>query len=139
MTLISSRIQNFKCFLKIIDRINLLKFQRSKTIYIGNLSNLSTEKQIYEIFYHFCDIKKIIIGLDKVNQTPCGFCFIQFYNLSDMLSVIKYISGNKTTHDILQVDFDRGFFIGRQKSKSRIEIKSNYKFLSIIGNKILFF
>lgn len=48
----------------------------STTIYVGNLSFFTTEEQIYEVFSHVGEIKKIVMGLDKNNKTPCGFCFV---------------------------------------------------------------
>jgi nuclear cap-binding protein subunit 2 len=50
---------------------------KSSTIYVGNLSFYTTEEQIYELFSKCGDIKRIIMGLDRNNKTPCGFCFVE--------------------------------------------------------------
>ena len=50
----------------------------SATLYIGNLSFYTTEEQIHELFSRCGDIKRIIMGLDKVKKTPCGFCFVEY-------------------------------------------------------------
>jgi nuclear cap-binding protein subunit 2 len=53
------------------------KLLQSTTLYVGNLSFFTTEEQIYELFSRVGDIKRIIMGLDKVRKTPCKFkiCF----------------------------------------------------------------
>lgn len=51
----------------------------STTLYIGNLSFYTREEQIYEVFSKCGAIEKIVMGLDKVNKTPCGFAFVVFY------------------------------------------------------------
>lgn len=54
------------------------KLERSSTLYVGNLSFYTTEEQIQELFSRAGDLKRIIMGLDKVKKTPCGFCFIEY-------------------------------------------------------------
>ncbi|KAB0395344.1 hypothetical protein E2I00_014937 [Balaenoptera physalus] len=57
------------------EQENLLK--KSCTLYVGNLSFYTTEEQIYELFSKSGDIKKIIMGLDKMKKTAYGFCFVE--------------------------------------------------------------
>ena len=52
--------------------------ETSCTLYVGNLSFYTTEEQIYELFSRAGDLKRIVMGLDKVKKTPCGFCFIEY-------------------------------------------------------------
>jgi nuclear cap-binding protein subunit 2 len=40
-------------------------------------SFFTTEEQIYELFSRVGDIKRIIMGLDRNQKTPCGFCFVE--------------------------------------------------------------
>lgn len=49
----------------------------SATVYVGNLSFFTTEEQILELFSRTGDVKRIIMGLDRNNKTPCGFCFVE--------------------------------------------------------------
>lgn len=58
------------------DQEKLLK--QSTTLYVGNLSFYTTEEQVYELFSKSGDVKRIIIGLDKVKKTACGFCFVEY-------------------------------------------------------------
>ncbi|MBN3319726.1 NCBP2 protein, partial [Atractosteus spatula] len=50
----------------------------SNTLYVGNLSFYTTEEQVYELFSKSGDVKRIIMGLDKVKKTACGFCFVEY-------------------------------------------------------------
>jgi nuclear cap-binding protein subunit 2 len=52
----------------------------STTLYIGNLSYFTTETQIYDLFSRCGEVKRIIMGLNKQTKTPCGFCFVEYYN-----------------------------------------------------------
>ena len=52
--------------------------ETSCTLYVGNLSFYTTEEQIYELFARAGDLKRIVMGLDKVKKTPCGFCFVEY-------------------------------------------------------------
>ncbi|KAF7237435.1 Nuclear cap-binding protein subunit 2 [Varanus komodoensis] len=52
--------------------------KNSCTLYVGNLSFYTTEEQIHELFSKCGDIKRIVMGLDNVKKTPCGFCFVEY-------------------------------------------------------------
>lgn len=52
--------------------------KNSCTLYVGNLSFYTTEEQIHELFSKCGDVKRIVMGLDKVKKTPCGFCFVEY-------------------------------------------------------------
>ena len=54
------------------------KLESSSTLYVGNLSFYTTEEQIHELFSRAGDLKRIVMGLDKVKKTPCGFCFVEY-------------------------------------------------------------
>lgn len=54
------------------------KLLTSTTLYVGNLSFFTTEEQIHELFSRAGDVKRIIMGLDKVNKTPCKVFINQF-------------------------------------------------------------
>lgn len=45
-----------------------------------------TGVQVHELFSKSGDVKRIIIGLDKVKKTACGFCFVE-YPLVHFLSI----------------------------------------------------
>jgi hypothetical protein len=49
----------------------------STTLYVGNLSFYTTEEQIHEYFRRCGPVKRVIMGLNKNDKTPCGFCFVE--------------------------------------------------------------
>jgi len=50
----------------------------SRVIYVGNLSFYTTEDQIYALFSKCGAIERVIMGLNRVTKTPCGFCFVMY-------------------------------------------------------------
>ena len=60
---------------------------------MGNLSFYTTEEQVYELFSRCGEIKRIIMGLDRVKKTPCGFCFVEYFSRGDAEDCLKYVSG----------------------------------------------
>lgn len=54
------------------------------------------------------------MGLDRHHKTPCGFCFVEYYNHQDALDCMKYIGGTKLDERIIRTDLDPGFQEGRQ-------------------------
>ena len=55
------------------------RLRQSSTLYVGNLAFFTSEEQIYDLFGRAGDIKRVIMGLDKVRRTPCGFCFVEYF------------------------------------------------------------
>nr|GMD54514.1 vesicle-associated membrane protein 727 [Ipomoea batatas] len=66
-------------------------------------------EQVYESFSCAGEIKKIVMGLDKINRTPCDFCFVMYYSRDDTEDLVKYISGTILDDRPIRVDFDWGF------------------------------
>ena len=60
------------------------------------------------------EIKRLVMGLDRFHKTPCGFCFVEYYNHQDALDCMKYIGGTKLDERIIRTDLDPGFQEGRQ-------------------------
>lgn len=85
----------------------------SSTLYIGNLSFYTTEEQIYELFSRAGEVRRIVMGLDRYNRTPCGFCFVEYYSpplqfqqfcfLFTFLLLIKYIYSVHTVYMFVNV------------------------------------
>ncbi|KAJ8663843.1 hypothetical protein O0I10_000117 [Lichtheimia ornata] len=99
------------------------------TLYVGNLSFYTTEEQIYELFSKCGEIKRIIMGLDRNNKTPCGFCFVEYYHRADALDCMKYINGTKLDERIIRCDLDPGFKEGRQFGRGRSggQVRDEYR------------
>ncbi|TGO16980.1 hypothetical protein BTUL_0022g00820 [Botrytis tulipae] len=99
------------------------------TLYVGNLSFYTTEEQIHELFAKCGEIKRLIMGLDRFNKTPCGFCFVEYYTHQDALDCMKYIGGTKLDERIIRTDLDPGFQEGRQygRGKSGGQVRDEYR------------
>uniref|UniRef100_A0A0A9WJM4 Nuclear cap-binding protein subunit 2 n=1 Tax=Lygus hesperus TaxID=30085 RepID=A0A0A9WJM4_LYGHE len=101
----------------------------SATIYVGNLSFYTTEEQIYELFSKCGDIKRIIMGLDKYKKTPCGFCFVEYYQRADADACMRFVNGTRLDDRIIRTDWDAGFIEGRQygRGKSGGQVRDEYR------------
>ena len=77
-----------------------------------NLSSLVSIRQVGHI-------DKVIMGLDKNNNTPCGFCFVIYYTREESERCVKYINGTVLDDRIVRVDHDWGFQEGRQWGRGR--------------------
>ncbi|KAH7349883.1 nuclear cap-binding protein subunit 2 [Plectosphaerella cucumerina] len=101
----------------------------SSTLYVGNLSFYTTEEQVYELFSKCGEIKRLVMGLDRFNKTPCGFCFVEYYTHQDALDCMKYIGGTKLDERVIRTDLDPGFEEGRQygRGKSGGQVRDEYR------------
>lgn len=86
----------------------------STTLYIGNLSFYTREEQIYEVFSKVGHVERIVVGLDKVQKTPCGFAFVIFYTRQEAAAAVRYLNGTVLDERPIRVDHDWGFVDGRQ-------------------------
>ncbi|KAL9064156.1 MAG: hypothetical protein Q9157_007935 [Trypethelium eluteriae] len=103
--------------------------KNATTLYVGNLSFYTTEEQIHELFAKCGEIKRLIMGLDRFQKTPCGFCFVEYYNHQDALDCMKYIGGTKLDERLIRTDLDEGFSEGRQygRGKSGGQVRDEYR------------
>ncbi|XP_075717824.1 nuclear cap-binding protein subunit 2 [Rhinoderma darwinii] len=103
--------------------------KQSCTLYVGNLSFYTTEEQIYELFSKSGDVKKIIMGLDKVKKTACGFCFVEYYTRADTEHAMRFINTTRLDDRIIRTDWDAGFIEGRQygRGKSGGQVRDEYR------------
>lgn len=74
-------------------------------------------------------IKRIIMGLDRNNKTPCGFAFVEYYLHSEAVSCMRYISGTKLDERIIRCDLDPGYKEGRQfgRGKSGGQVRDEFR------------
>ena len=105
------------------------KLKDATTLYVGNLSFYTTEEQIYELFGKCGEIKRLVMGLDRFNKTPCGFCFVEYYTHQDALDCMKYIGGTKLDERVIRTDLDEGFSEGRQYGRGRSggQVRDEYR------------
>eukprot|EP01094_Clydonella_sp_ATCC50884_P023377 TRINITY_DN5584_c0_g1_i1.p1 TRINITY_DN5584_c0_g1~~TRINITY_DN5584_c0_g1_i1.p1 ORF type:complete len:205 (-),score=68.89 TRINITY_DN5584_c0_g1_i1:304-918(-) len=101
----------------------------STTLYVGNLSFFTREEQIFELFSTCGELKQIIMGLDRHSRTPCGFCFVEYYERSDAQKCVYYINGSRLDDRVIRVDWDAGFKEGRQfgRGKGGGQVRDEYR------------
>ncbi|XP_026572452.1 nuclear cap-binding protein subunit 2-like [Pseudonaja textilis] len=101
----------------------------STTLYVGNLSFYTTEEQIQELFSKCGDVKRIIMGLDKKEKTPCGFCFVEYYTRAEAEHAMRFISGTRLDDRLIRTDWDVGFTEGRQYGRGRSggQVRDEYR------------
>ncbi|ETN39445.1 nuclear cap-binding protein subunit 2 [Cyphellophora europaea CBS 101466] len=93
--------------------------RNATTLYVGNLSFYTTEEQIHELFSKCGEVKRLVMGLDRFQKTPCGFCFVEYYTHQDAVDCMKYIGGTKLDERLIRCDLDPGFEEGRQYGRGR--------------------
>ena len=91
----------------------------SSTLYVGNLAFTTRTAQVRALFRWVGPIQQIHMGLDRHKKTPCGFCFVQYYERSDALAAIANLSGTKLDGRVIRVELDAGFHPGRQYGRGR--------------------
>ena len=95
------------------------KLKESCTLYIGNLSNYTKEEQIYELFAYCGKVKRVVMGLDRYKKTPCGFCFVEYFNHTDAARAVNCLNATQLENKIIRADWDIGFKEGRQYGRGR--------------------
>lgn len=56
------------------------------------------------------DVKRVIMGLDRFKKTPCGFCFVEYYERLDAEHSMAWVNGTKLDDRIIRTDWDAGEF-----------------------------
>ena len=92
---------------------------RTSTLYVGNLSFYTSEEQIHALFSKCGPVKRIVMGLDRNNKTPCGFCFVEYFDRKGALLCKKFLDGTKLDDRFVRIDLDPGFREGRQFGRGR--------------------
>jgi len=88
--------------------------QSSKTLYIGNLTFATRSSHLDALFSMIGPVAAIIMGLDRIQKTPCGFAFVEYVRRKDALNAVSYLSGTKLDGRPIRVELDAGFKPGRQ-------------------------
>ena len=95
------------------------KISNTATIYVGNLSCHTREENLWNLFFKIGKVKRIIMGLNRFNLTPCGFCFLEFFNFIDAQKCIFYLDGFELDNRKIKIDLDDGFSDGRQFGRGK--------------------
>jgi len=69
---------------------------------------------------HRCgEVKRIIMGLDRFQKTPCGFCFVEYQTHQQACDCMRFINGTKLDERLVRTDLDPGFKEGRRYGRGR--------------------
>ena len=112
-------IEEISPYYKYKENIDKDKLKTSSTIYIGNLSFHTTETQLYQLFSFCGKIKRVIMGLNRLNRKPCGFAFIEYMDKESAKLAKATLTGTLLDRKLIRVDVDIGFEEGRQYGKGK--------------------
>jgi nuclear cap-binding protein subunit 2 len=91
----------------------------SSTLYVGNLAFTTRTQHVRAHFGLLGSVRKIVMGLDRLKKTPCGFCFVEYEERKHALLAVANLSGTKLDGSIIRVELDAGFQPGRQYGRGR--------------------
>jgi nuclear cap-binding protein subunit 2 len=91
----------------------------SCTLYAGGLDAYTSEQQIYEVFRHVGPVKMVVMGLHRLEKTPCGFCFVEYFDRANALVAERLCHRSELDGRQLDVQIDPGFKEGRQFGRGR--------------------
>ena len=91
----------------------------SSTVYVGNVSFYTTERQLLDFFAACGPISNLHIGLNSVSYHPCGFCFVEYAKRSDAALAINTLNRSVMDGQVIRVDWDWGFEPRRQFGRGR--------------------
>eukprot|EP00946_MAST-07B_sp_MAST-7B-sp1_P003937 g3937.t1 len=91
----------------------------SFTVYVGNLSFFTSELQIHAAFTPCGPVRSVIMGLNRVTKSPCGFCFVEFFSHRAATDAVALLHGSKIEGRQIKVELDPGFTEGRQYGRGK--------------------
>ena len=101
--------KNFKSKEEYLDALS-----KSSTVYVGNLTFTVDSESVTALFERVGPVRRVIMGINPNNMTPCGFCFVEYVRRADALAAVASLSGVTFFGRPVQVDIDPGFREGRQ-------------------------
>lgn len=87
---------------------------RSSTVYVGNLAFSTRTIHLRRCFEQLGPVAKVHLGINKKDNTPCGFAFVEFHHRIDALSAVANLTGIKLDGRVIRVELDAGFKPGRE-------------------------
>ena len=91
----------------------------STTLYIGNLSFFTPEHQLLELFSQCGRVVNLIMGLNKQNNLPCGFCFVEYTTRAEATLAIDLLNHASIDGRLIRVDWDYGFEPSRRYGRGK--------------------
>ncbi|EJW04342.1 hypothetical protein EDEG_01398 [Edhazardia aedis USNM 41457] len=102
---------------------------KSTTLYVGEVCPAIKEECIWELFSLVGPVKRVIMGINRNDRRPCGFCFVEYYTRKDAENCVKFISGFRLDGHFLKCDIDHGYCEGRElgRGESGGQVKDEFK------------
>lgn len=94
------------------DYLNMLK--NSSTLYVGGLQQGIREERLWFLFSILGNVKRVIMGINKSQLVPCGFCFVEYHDSSAANQAVIFFKDFMIDGKKIFVDKDMGFVEGRQ-------------------------
>lgn len=95
----------------------------SRTVYVGNLSIYTQREHIKQHMEKAGVIDRIIMGLNRIEKTPCGFCFVVYKLKKAAMHAVNILDGTILDSRIIRVDEDLGFIGSRRYGRGKTGVQ----------------
>ena len=87
---------------------------KSSTVYIGNMAFSTRSYNVHSHFSQIGPVRRVVMGMDRFQKTPCGFGFVEYVHREDALLAIANLTSTMLDGRVIRVELDAGFQPGRQ-------------------------
>ena len=87
---------------------------KSGTLYIGNMAFSTRSYNVHSHFSQIGPVRRVVMGVDRFQKTPCGFGFVEYFHREDALLAISNLTSTKLDGRFIRVELDAGFQPGRE-------------------------
>uniref|UniRef100_A0A3B0MGH3 Nuclear cap-binding protein subunit 2 n=1 Tax=Theileria annulata TaxID=5874 RepID=A0A3B0MGH3_THEAN len=95
------------------------KIANSSTVYVGNLAFSTPEERIHEVLQAAGEIDRIVLGLNSIKKSPCGFAFVVYKDVKSAKRAVKMFKGCIIDGRVIRVDADPGTSIDDTRRLAR--------------------
>lgn len=91
----------------------------SRTVYVGNLSVHTKREHIKQHMEKVGEVDRVIMGLNRIEKTPCGFCFVVYKLKQSASEAVNILDGSILDSRMIRVDEDLGFVGSRRYGRGK--------------------
>ncbi|EKX74110.1 nuclear cap binding protein family member protein [Theileria equi strain WA] len=95
------------------------KIAKSSTVYVGNLAFTTPEERIHEVLQAAGEIERIVLGLNSIQKSPCGFAFVVYKDIKSAKRAVGMFKGCVIDGRVIRVDADPGDNIDTERRLAR--------------------
>mmetsp|Transcript_6800 Transcript_6800/g.14011 ORF Transcript_6800/g.14011 Transcript_6800/m.14011 type:complete len:229 (+) Transcript_6800:66-752(+) len=92
---------------------------KSSTVYIGNMAFSTRSYNVHSHFSQIGPVRRVVMGMDRFQKTPCGFGFVEYAHRADALLAIANLTSTMLDGRAIRVELDAGFQPGRQYGRGQ--------------------